>query len=356
MSDSFDVDADLSDAAVRGMAARIRPEWTVDSVRREAHGTDFVATVELDGSAGPETAVLKATTSGLVGELARAEPRLLELVDQRTTIPVPTVFGYCDAHPDYPAPFYLLSHEEGVNLEGEPETLGPAARERAVRDAGENLAALHALGPLDAVGEIGVEAGELTVLDTDAHPQYADSRAYALESGLEAVDTLSNGGFFPQFAEQPERFADLVPALRAHLRETAPELPAPASPTYCHRDYRYGNLLLDERGETNAVLDWAGSLSLEPAYNLAIAESLLLDEPGEQRTERLRRAFREAYASRRGGWSFDAPTRARMAFYGFVSRLHAMACLPLWHREATAEEKARVASAHRTFVRRHLEP
>lgn len=224
-----------------------------------------------------------------------------------------------------------------------------------IRDAGRHLAALHALGPLEAVGSVGVVDGDLAVLDTEDHPQYADSRTYALESGLEAVEALDSGGFFPQFADRPERFADLVPELKTYLRETAPDLPKPAAPTYCHRDYRYGNLLLDpESGETHAVLDWAGTLSLEPAYNLAIAESLLLDEPGDQRTERLRRTFREAYAAERDGWAFDDETRERMAFYQFVSRLHAMACLPLWFREATTEARAEVERTHRAFVARYV--
>lgn len=356
MSDSFDVDADVPDTVVREMVTQLRPAWAVESISRHAHGTDFVATVEVETPDGPLTAVLKATTAGLVGELARAEPRLLQLVGRRTTIPVPTLFGFCDAHPEFPAPFYLLSHEDGSNLEGDSDRLPATARERVVRVAGQHLAELHALGPLDAVGTVGVVDGELAVLDTEAHPQHRDSRDYALESGLEAVGTLSDGGFFPQFADQPDRFADLVPTLETYLQETAPEFPEPGAPTYCHRDYRYGNLLLDpDTGETRAVLDWAGTRSLEPAYNLAIAESLLLDEPGEQWTERLRRAFRDAYAAQRDGWTFDEATRERMTFYRVVERLHAMACLPLWFRDGTAEKRDDVERKHRAFLARYVD-
>ena len=108
MSDSFDVDVTLPDAAVRGMARELCPTWTVSGIDRQSHGTDFVAIVEAETAAGPDSAVLKATTAGLVGGLARAEPRLLQLVAQRTTVPVPTVFGYADSHDEYPAPFYLM--------------------------------------------------------------------------------------------------------------------------------------------------------------------------------------------------------------------------------------------------------
>lgn len=355
MPDSLD--ADLPDATVREMVRTLQPAWRVENVDREQHGTDFVATVETETPDGHRTAVLKATTAGLVGELARSEPRLLELVRQETSVPVPTVFGYRDEHPAFPTPYYLMSQESGANFEGDPHALSPTARKLVLREAGENLAAIHALGPLDAVGEVGVRNGELVVLDTADHPSYDDSREYALASGLEAVETLDSGGFFPELAEQPERFANLAAPLREFLQETVPVLPEPAPPTYCHRDYRYGNLLLDpETGETTVVLDWAGTLSVEPAYNLAIAESLLLspDDDTANRTRVLRDTFRSAYTDMRDGWRFTAERRERMRFYRLVCRLHAMACLPLWHREAAAERRDEVEANHRAFVTDYL--
>lgn len=311
----------------------LQPTWVPRRIERHAQGTDFVALVEVDTPEGSLNSVLKATTANLFGTLTRVEPRMLTLVGERTNVPVPDVYGYCDDHEELPAPFYLMSHEPGVNVEGEQ----------------------HTLGPLDAVGTIGVRNGELAVLDTDDSPRYADDRAYAVARGEDAIDTLDNGGSFPQLADKPDRFADLMPSLREYLRETAAELPEPAAPTYCHPDYRYGNLLLDpETGATEAVIDWVWTLSVEPAYNLAIAESKLLGEPGEQSTERLRRTFRTAYAEQRDGWIFDDSVRERMTFYRFVSRIQAMANLPLWHRDATASQKADIEAAHREFVARHI--
>jgi aminoglycoside phosphotransferase (APT) family kinase protein len=358
MPNDDSLDADISDAMVREMVRSLQPAWRVEDIRREEHGTDFVASLAVQTPDGSRQVVLKATTAGLVGELARTEPRLLELVGRETRVPVPTVFGFRDDHPEFPTPYYLLSYEAGENFEGRPDALSPVARERVLHEAGENLAEIHALGPLDAVGEVGVRDGELTVLDTEDHPSYEDTRQWALADGLEAIDTLDSGGFFPQFAEDPERFADLVPALRTYVEETAPALPAPAEPTYCHRDYRYGNLLLHpETGEAEAVLDWAGTLSVEPAYNLAIAESLLLDPAGdgERRTRELRETFRTAYAASRDEWRFDAATCERMRLYRLVCRLHAMACLPLWHREASADRREEIEDSHREFVADYLD-
>lgn len=355
MTDESSSDTDVPDSVVRKMVRTLRPAWEPQRVERQAHGTDFIAVVELDTPKGLVTSVLKATTASLFGTLTRVEPRMLDLVGNSTDIPVPDVYGYCDEHENFPAPYYLMSHEPGVNLEGEQHMLAPAVQEQVVRDAGRNLAALHSLAPRDAVGTIGVRNGDLTVLDTDENPCYEDDRAYALARGEESVGTLDSGGAFPELADEPDRFGDLMPTLREYLRETAPELPEPAAPTYCHPDYRYGNLLLDEEtGTTEAVIDWVWMLSVEPAYNLAITESKLLGEPGTHRTERLRRTFRTAYAERRDIWCFDDDVRERMRFYQFVQRIHAMSNLPLFHRDATASEKAEIEATHREFVTRHI--
>ncbi|WP_246023018.1 phosphotransferase family protein [Halosimplex halophilum] len=344
----------VSDEAVRGMVAAIRPEWAVESIERSPHGTDFVATLDVRTPEGPRSVVLKATTADLVDPpVARSEPRLFELVGRETTIPVPRVYGYCDAHEAFPAPFYLAEHVEGANLEDDPGRLGPAARERVVRAAGRNLAELHELGPLPAVGSVGVADGELTVLDTDDHPRAEDFRERLLEDYEGTLDALADGGYFPELADDPERFADLVPAVREHLRDAIPALPEPDPPTYNHWDYRYGNLLVDPgTGETKAVLDWANLSAAEPAYNLAKVEFHLLkpvrDDP--ERTAELREAFRSAYSEDRGDWSFDEATLERMAVYRLVDRLDAMACLPLWYEDATPAERDERAAEHRAFL------
>jgi aminoglycoside phosphotransferase (APT) family kinase protein len=358
-SESSALDAIVADSTVSGMVNAIEPAWTVESIERSPYGTDFVATLDVGTPGGSRTVVLKATTADLVDqEIARSEPRLLRLVGDRTDIPVPMVFGYRDDHDEYPTPFYLMEHVNGENFEGSPDVLPEAAREAVLRQAGRHLAELHELGPLPAVGRVGVEEGDLAVLDTEAYPQDDDFRNWMLTNQLETVETLRDGGHFPDYADEPERFADLVPPLRAYLRETIPELPAPAPPTYCHWDYRYGNLLADpETGEIRAVLDWANLSAADPAYNLAKAESHLLapETNDEELTETRRQRFRTAYAETRDDWSFDAPTRERMREYRLTCRVDAMACLPLWYQDARTAEKDRREAEHREFVARYLE-
>lgn len=348
----------VDDEAVRGMVAALRPDWTVRAVEPSGYGTDYVGFVDVETPAGEREVVLKATTADFVDpKIARAEPRLLELIGRETAIPVPEVYGHADAHPDLPAPFYLMERVAGGNFQGRPGQLSATARERVVDEAGRNLAALHDLGPLPAVGSLGVRDGDIAVLDTAEHPQYEDVRQWVLDGCEDALDALPDGGWFPEKADDPGRFADLVPDLRAHLREAVPSLPEPDPPTYCHWDYRYGNLLLDpETGETRAVLDWANLRSTDPAYNLAKAESHLFDptQNDEARAARLRERFRTSYADARAGWAFDDATRDRIDTYRLACRVDAMACLPLWFENATPAQRDERERQHRAFLDRYL--
>ena len=359
VTNSRELDGAVSDAAVRDMVDALRPNWTLRAIERSEHGTDFVATLAVDTPGGSRRVVLKATTADLVAPaVARAEPRLLELAARETSIPVPDVHGFRDDHDRLPAPFYLLEHVRGETFEGDASALGECAQRRVIEAAAENLAALHECGPLPAAGTIGVRDGDLAVLDTDEHPRYDDERDGLYDACMEAIDALDDDGFFPDLAEDRERFADLTDALRKHVETTVRSLPEPDAPTYCHWDYRYGNLLVDpDTGETTAVLDWANLDASEPAGNLASAEFYLLDagDPDDATVEARREAFRRAYeAARTDDWTFTDDVRERMAAHAFGTRLGAMACLPLWHEDATPAERDAVEADHRAFVHDHL--
>ena len=367
MSDD-EPEADVADRRITAMIDAIDSELRVGAIDRIDEGTEFVARVALETPDGPCDAVLKATTADLVDPpVARAEPRLLALVDEETAIPVPTVYGFCERHDDLPAPFVLLEFVDGENYENRIDDLPSAQRERICRDAGRNLARLHELGPLPSCGRIGVADDELTVLGTGGtsdhngaaseYDAFDDGRDWLLASVTNTLDALETGGWFADLADDPERFVDLVPEVRALVESTIPALPEPAPPTYCHTDYRYGNLLVDpDTGATNAVLDWANLSAAPPSYNLANAESLLLtpDRDPADRTATLREAFRTAYADERTDWRFDAAVEEWLDLGHLASRLAAMACLPLWYRDATPAERDERATEHRAFVREYL--
>ena len=104
------VEACRPDWTVTGMVEACRPDRTVEAFERSGYGTDLVCVLTCGTPSGRREAVLKATTADLVPpEIARSEPRLLELVGRKTSVPVPDVYGYVDAHEEYPAPFYRRS-------------------------------------------------------------------------------------------------------------------------------------------------------------------------------------------------------------------------------------------------------
>lgn len=351
------VDAEVTDADVAGMVRACRPGWRVVDLERSDGGTDFVCSVTCETQAGEREAVLKATTAGLVDPaVARAEPRLLDLVGQERVVPVPAVYGFIDAHDAYPAPCSLLERVDGVTVEGDPGRLPAAARERVVREAGQHLAALHELGTLPRVGTVGVRDGELAVIDGDRGP--VDAAREWLRAGADRVlDALAGGTYFPELADDPDRFADLVPDLREALDTRIGALSEPDPPRYCHWDYRYGNLRLEpETGETLAVVDWANLRAAEPAYNLAVLERKLFDphRAGPDRSRQLRQAFHASYRREREGWAFTPAVESRMETYRLLERLGAMTCLPLWMADASAAEKAAREREHREAVAGYL--
>lgn len=360
-------ESELSDETVASMVSHLVPSWTVESVDDVDDGANSTAVVDIETPDGKRTVVLKAATSTWSGadERTMAEPRLLSLVGDETSIPVPEVFGVCDDHETYPAPYFLMEHVDGecFSQDHAPD-MPPKTRETFFREAGENMAELHMLGPLPAVGDIVCSDGEIAIRETEDSPSYDDFHEWLLDSYEETLDQLEeDGGYFPDLTEDPDRFTDLIPEIRAYLRETIPNLPDPDPPTYCHKDYRYGNLVANPTtGTVKAVLDWGILMAAPPAFNLAITEGKLLKPDLKEdshaatgRAGELRDVMWDAYSTRRDGWTFDEATRERIRVYRLAYRLDAMACLPLFYQtDPTLEDRDARAEAHRAFVKQYL--
>lgn len=348
----------LSQADIDGMVETLAPTYSIESITKMEKGTDSVYGLTVQTEDGSRELVLKATTaSHMPTDAARAEPHLLAVIDRETDIPVPTVHGYRDDHPDYPAPFFLMDRVPGSTLE-DIAPIEPRARERIVETAGRHLAMVHELGTWPAAGRIGYRDGEFRLLDSDDHPQFADSRDWALDHAESAIDSLPDGGYFPTDEVDCERFADLVSDLRAHVRERIPALPEPDPPRWANGDYRYGNLVVDVgSGAVQAVLDWGMVSAVDPAYNIAVVEAMLCRADGQsaERTATLRKRFRTGYRDIRPDFAFDGPTRERIECYRLVYRLDAMACFGLWYRDATQTKRDERARALRSFIEDALE-
>lgn len=370
-----DRDAELSASVIQGMISTLRPGWELRDVIAHPEGVNAVVTVSVVTSAGDRRAVLKATTADCKdSKLARAEPRFLSRLAD-TDVPVPALYGYRDDHERYPAPFVLMEHVEGEPPGVALDRGSPPPRDRIVADAGRHLGALHELGTLPAVGHVGVRGGELAIVGRDNHPRRTTFDAWLEEYCSATLDAVTTGGWFPDSATEPARFADLVPVVRPTVTDRIANLPQPAPPRYCHRDYRGENLVVDpESGATRAVLDWQTVVAADPAFNLATTEFQFFGPDGDivddrgvdrpdvdsnadaaERTARLRRRFRRAYGIRRVDWVFDDAVRERMRTYRIVCLLDAMACFPIWYGDRSPEGQAKMESRLRQCIETALD-
>ncbi len=358
---------EISDEMLTEMVRHLRSSWTLEKIERVEEGVNSTVALSVNTPIGDQRIVLKAITSShpLAADRARAEPMVLSLLQREMAVPVPVVFGTCDDHETYPTPYFLMEYVDGETISAaDAPNLSFNIRKTIFREAGLNLAGLHALGPLDEVGDLVGEDGKVSVLDTPETPSHDVFHDWLLESYEETLDQLlDEGGYFPELTENPNRFDDLVPEIRDHLRGTIPDLPPAQPPTYCHKDYGYWNLVVaSETGETRAVLDWANLMSAPPGFNLAIAESKLLKpdlntdaSASAGRAGELRRALWNGYESVRDEWTFDAATRERIRVYRLAFRLDQMACLPLFANiDPTLDDREIRAAEHRAFVEQYL--
>ena len=330
------------------MVDAVAPEWSIERARPCDEGSTQVYFVTVGTPDGPREVVLKAFLGDVVPDtVARSEPRFLELLASETEIPVPEVVGFVDDRPDLPTPYFLAERRQNENGAGQFGNLSTAALERALADAGRNLAQLHDVRSFDRFGQVGVADGDLAVVDGE-HGRRERWTDWLLADAEDTLDGLEGS-----------RFDDLVPRVRTYLRETLPALDGPNEASFVHWDYRFENLLLDrETGETTAVLDWADIVAGDPVYNLVTVEDHNVN--WQTRDVVLRRRLRDRFlgaydAHRSGEQPEDEAFRERKRIYHLCHRLNAMACLPDWYADADAAVTDERAGEHRTFVREYVE-
>jgi hypothetical protein len=271
MSDDLP-DRTLPRDAIERMVEEVRPGWTVTDATLADDGHTSVYHLSVEAADGAQEIVLKATPDGQPRGVGM-EARLMTVLSERTSIPVPWVHGAVERHGDLRAPFFLMAAVEGADLSfEETPTLADDAIERTARETGRYLAQLHALDAVDVFGQVTVEGqapggdrpptdlGGLTVWEpTGSWPERLDAWVD------DHLDVLEGS-----------RFDDLVPALADHLSREVDALSGPFEPVLGRVDHGVHNLLLDaETGSIEAMLDWAFTLSVPPTYDLSCVEYVL---------------------------------------------------------------------------------
>lgn len=269
MNDDRTADSDT----IQRMVQQIEPTWRVAEATPATAGHQIVYLLTVETGDGPREFVLKATPDGKPAT-CDVEARMLAIVAEHTTVPVPEVFGVVDEHDALPAPFFLSSRVPGADFDRTGlGDLTDAWVDPLARSSGRHLASLHALDAVDGYGYLGVEydealSGERPSADTDqlvvtdATDDWTDCLRASVEGVIAGLDET--------------RFAGLQSTVAPAVEAAIDAVEDPDDPTVCRIDHSLDNVLVDpETGETTAFLDWEFQFAGTPAYDLAFVERSL---------------------------------------------------------------------------------
>jgi aminoglycoside phosphotransferase (APT) family kinase protein len=263
------VSRDLSEATVREQVAVVDPAVTVERVESVDRGRSTVFTVTGRREGDPVDWYLKLAPPDDHGGIP-ADARLSALLADRTDVPVPAVHGVVDDHPNLPTPYHVTTALDGAALDyADVGWLSDDALRRLARETGAALGQLHGIDAVDAYGLV----------------RPADGRSYGGDRPTGGVADLSVDGpdswtdWLDAWVDRElgrhadSRFADLTPRLRSWVESRLSGVKEPDRPVLGRNDHGLHNLLLDpETGEMRAMLDWAYTLAVAPAFDLHYAE------------------------------------------------------------------------------------
>ncbi|BCJ54124.1 acyl-CoA dehydrogenase [Actinoplanes sp. NBRC 14428] len=188
------------------------------------------------------------------------EHRVLDALS-RAGFPAPRPVRLCTDRDVIGAPFYLMEHVDGTIYRDAAalEALGPEAMHRLVLSLVDTLAALHALEP----GAIGLG-------DFGRPEGFNERQVRRWKKQLDASRSRE------------------VPGIEKLHARLAAEIPAGGPGAVVHGDYRLDNVLIGDRLQVSAVLDWEMSTLGDPLSDVALmlvyAGRPLLTQDGAPRT------------------------------------------------------------------------
>jgi aminoglycoside phosphotransferase (APT) family kinase protein len=160
-----------------------------------------------------------------------------------TNVPVPQMIAHCEDTEVIGAPFYVMEKVAGTpyGRASQLEPLGPERTRAITERMVDTLVALHAVDyAAVGLGDFGRPDG------------YLGRQVARWKKQLEASTSRELPG---------------MDELVAHLEST---IPATGDGTIVHGDFRLDNLLVDDRDQVTAVLDWEMSTLGDPLTDVAV--------------------------------------------------------------------------------------
>lgn len=289
---------EIGDAAVDRMIAAVDDDWTVREATAIDDGGNETVAVTVETGDGVRECVCKATDEETGGGNLAAEAKLLRLLGAETTVPVPAVDGVVEAHPDLPAPLFLMERVDGDPLPADASAIPDDEMAAYVRQVGRALGRIHDIEAFDTYGPV-VDAERVDPADAGG------ARPLAREYGLALDDPHDTwASRLPATAEwmlerlADTRFGDLAPEMRTAIERRRDGLDLSGSPVIARIDHHPGNLAVDRESRTvTGLLDWGLARTTHPEYELTCAEQGFCgtDSLDSERRERIRTALYEGY-------------------------------------------------------------
>lgn len=252
------------------MIRAIDSEWDLREAELMEKGFTSVYRVIVETPSRREC-VLKASPDGERHGID-TEARILTILAEHTSIPVPTVIGVNDAHDDLPTPFILMDSMFGTGLSfQEVGKVSDTSLQRIARQTGTYLAELHEIATLDSFGFVDRERSELL---RGSRPS-ADVAQLTVASARESwPDQVRDWVDTELDTNATTRFGDLTPCLRSAFDEGIETLSGSFTPVLGRIDHGIHNLLLNQ-GEISSMLDWGFTLAVTRGYDLECVEYVL---------------------------------------------------------------------------------
>lgn len=266
-------DRSIPRETIARMIRTSNPEWELEDAVPAERGHTAVYHTEIDMDGGVRRCVLKASPDDLAHGIV-AESRLLALLDDRTSIPVPAVIAVVDDHDDLPTPFFLMEAMPGTALPyRETGLVSDRVLRRIARQTGEYLGELHSV---DAVASFGAVSYDRSARLVGGQPAVGVDR-FGVENGFDSWSAFLSASVDPELDTlETSRFADLAPRIRSGIRDRIQSLTGSFAPVLGRIDHGVHNLLVrPEDGDIEAVIDWGFTLAVTPGYDLQTVEWVL---------------------------------------------------------------------------------
>lgn len=298
------------DAVAVAAAARLNRPVSNVSVFEQGMNPVYHVSFEKGSDAVVKTGTVTEGTKLMSG------PVLIERIHQETDLPVPTVLSVVPNGDEYLEQAYFLMEYIDGQRKIDATELSYSVHKQLVREAGCHLAKIHGISYDGPYGRLHAENDELFV------ERSTDTWSATVAS---IGDWYLHADPIP-FEDLKPIFEDVTTGISAVIDEDE------VDKSILYRDYHLKNLILEPdfggNSVVRAILDFNYRPVGDAAYDVAIAESYLIDTPikGAEKKESLRNVFRESYVTTRGvkrGEFFDEryPYYQIMATFDYLNNM-----------------------------------